>query len=281
MGQDVLSPPTHSAFGTPIELCEFIAELREYSGGKPVGIKLCLGKRREVLALCKAIVETRIAPDFITIDGGEGGTGAAPLEFTNVLGTPLVEALIFMHNALVGSGLREEVRIFASGRLMTGFDLAKSIALGADACMSARAMMFALGCIQAQACNTNRCPTGVATQKPSLVKGLDVDDKARRVHQYQHNTVRAFAELIAAAGIKHPHELRPWHILRRVAPNTVRHYGEIYEYIGPGALLSAPLPHSFERSWLSASPDSFDHSDADEGASARRLSKVLPPRAAE
>jgi glutamate synthase domain-containing protein 2 len=281
MGEDVNSPPTHSAFGTPLELCEFIAELRELSGGKPVGFKLCIGKRREFLALCKAMLETRITPDFITVDGGEGGTGAAPLEFTNVLGTPLTEAIIFVHNALVGAGLREQVRVIASGRVISGFDLAKRIALGADVCMSARAMMFALGCIQAQQCNTNQCPTGVATQRPELVKGLDVADKAVRVFNYQRNTVRAFAELIAAAGIKHSSELRPWHILRRIGPNTVRHYGEIYEYISPVALLTQTLPHSFERAWLAASAEGFDHNDADEGASARRLSKVLPPRAAE
>ena len=281
MGEDVISPPTHSAFATPIELCEFIAELRELSGGKPVGFKLCLGKRREFLAICKAMIETRITPDFITVDGGEGGTGAAPLEFTNVLGTPLTEAIIFVHNALVGSGVREQVRVLASGRTITGFDIAKRIALGADLCMSARAMMFALGCIQAQQCNTNQCPTGVATQKPELVKGLHVEDKAMRVFNFQRNTVKAFAELIAAAGLRTPSELRPWHILRRVEPNTVRHYGEIYEYISPGALLAPRLPASFDKAWRSASCEAFDHNEADEGASARRLSKVLPPRAAE
>jgi glutamate synthase domain-containing protein 2 len=279
MGADVISPPTHSAFGTPIELCEFIAELRELSGGKPVGFKLCIGKRREFLALCKAMHETRIMPDFITVDGGEGGTGAAPLEFTNVLGTPLVEALIFVHNALVGTNLREHVKVLASGRLMTGFDLAKRIALGADICMSARAMMFALGCIQAQQCNTNLCPTGVATQRPDLVKGLDVSDKAVRVCNFQRNTVHAFAELMAAAGLTQPSELRPWHILRRIAPNTVQHYGEIYEYLSPGALLSDRAPASFARAWAAASAEGFDHNAEDEGSTARRLSKFLPPRA--
>lgn len=281
MGEDVISPPTHSAFSTPYGLCEFIAELRELSGGKPVGFKLCIGKRREFLAIVKAIVETQIAPDFITVDGGEGGTGAAPLEFTNVLGTPLFEALIFVHNALVGANLRERVRIVASGRVMSGFDIAKRIALGADVCHSARAMMFALGCIQAQQCNTNRCPTGVATQDPALVGGLDVGNKAARVHNFQRNTVRAFMELLGASGLSGPSDLRPWHIMRRVAPNAVRHYGEIYEYIQPGSLLGDALPHSFERAWKSASPEGFSHSAADEGASERRLSKVLPPRAAE
>lgn len=281
LGEDVLSPPTHSAFSTPIGLCQFLGELRELSEGKPVGFKLCIGKRREFLAIVKAMIETQIVPDFITVDGGEGGTGAAPLEFTNVLGTPLFEALIFVHNALVGAGLRDRVRVIASGRVISGFDLAKRIALGADICTSARAMMFALGCIQAQQCNTNHCPTGVATQKPELVAGLDVGNKATRVHNFQRNTVRAFMELIGASGLDSPSELRPWHIMRRIAPNAVRHYGEIYEYIQPGSLLGDALPHSYERAWKSASPESFSHSDSDEGAGERRMSKVLPPRAAE
>jgi glutamate synthase domain-containing protein 2 len=258
MGQDVLSPPTHSAFKTPEGLCRFVGQLRELSGGKPVGFKLCLGKRREFLAICKAMLETGITPDFITVDGGEGGTGAAPLEFSNVLGTPLDEALIFIHNALVGVGLRQQVRIIGSGRVISGFDLAHKIAIGADLCNSARAMMFALGCIQAQKCNTNECPTGVATQDPSLVRGLVVEDKAVRVRNYQHNTVRALSELLAASGMASPAELRPWHILRRVSPTEVRHYGEMYEYLKEGALLSDAVPRSFVRAWNAAKASSFD-----------------------
>lgn len=258
MGQDVLSPPTHTAFKTPVELCRFLGRLRELSGGKPVGFKLCLGKRREFLAICKAMLETGIAPDFITIDGGEGGTGAAPLEFSNVLGTPLDEALIFIHNALVGVGLRKQVRLIGSGRVISGFDLAHKIAIGADLCNSARAMMFALGCIQAQKCNTNECPTGVATQDPALVRGLVVADKAVRVKNYQHNTVRALVELLAASGMSSPAELRPWHILRRVSPTEVHHYGEMYEYLKDGALLADPVPKSFARAWRAAQAQSFD-----------------------
>ena len=192
MGADVVSPPAHTAFSTPVGLCAFIQQLRDLSGGKPVGFKLCIGKRREFLAVCKAMVETGITPDFITVDGGEGGTGAAPLEFSNVVGTPLIEGLVFVHNALVGVGLRERIRVIASGRIVTGFDIAQKLAIGADLCNSARAMMFALGCIQAQRCNTNTCPTGIATQDPELVRGLVIDDKAVRVAHFQQNTVRAF-----------------------------------------------------------------------------------------
>jgi glutamate synthase domain-containing protein 2 len=258
LGQDVLSPPAHAAFSTPSELCRFIGRLRELSGGKPIGFKLCVGKRREFLAICKAMLETGIAPDFISVDGGEGGTGAAPLEFSNVLGTPLDEALIFVHNALVGIGLRRQVRVIGSGRVISGFDLAHKIAIGADLCSSARAMMFALGCIQAQKCNTNDCPTGVATQDPALVRGLVVSDKAVRVRNYQHNTVRALVELLAASGLKSPEELRPWHILRRVSPTEVHHYGEMYEYLKDRALLSEPVPKSFARAWRAAKASTFD-----------------------
>ena len=263
LGQDVLSPPTHTAFKTPRELCLFLGQLRDLSQGKPVGFKLCLGKRREFLAICKAMLTTGVVPDFITVDGGEGGTGAAPLEFSNVLGTPLDEALIFIHNALVGVGLRKEVRIIASGRVISGFDLAHKIAIGADLCNSARAMMFALGCIQAQKCNTNDCPTGVATQDPTLVGGLVVADKAVRVRNYQHNTVHALVELLAASGMASPAELRPWHILRRVSPTEVHHYGEMYEYLKEGALLGSAVPQSFARAWAAAVPDSFSSATPD------------------
>jgi len=258
LGQDVISPPTHRAFSTPLGLCHFIAQLRRLSLGKPIGFKLCLGKRREFLAICKAMVETGIYPDFITVDGGEGGTGAAPLEFSNVLGTPLDEALVFIHNALVGVGLRQQIRVICSGKVVTGFDLAHKIAIGADLCNSARAMMFALGCVQAQKCNTNECPTGVATQDPGLVAGLVVSDKALRVRNFQHNTVKAFVELLAASGLRAPSELRPWHILRRVSPTEVRHYGEMYEYLKDRELLTEPVPKSFARAWRAASATTFD-----------------------
>jgi glutamate synthase domain-containing protein 2 len=263
MGEDVLSPPSHRAFRTPLELCAFIEQLRALSKGKPIGFKLCIGKRREFLAICKAMVETGITPDFITVDGGEGGTGAAPLEFSNVVGTPLTEGLVFVHNALVGCGLRERIRIIASGRVVTGFDIAHKLAIGADLCNCARAMMFALGCIQAQQCNTNTCPTGVATQNPDLVKGLVIDDKAVRVANYQRNTVKAFTELLAAAGLEEPHHLRPWHVLRRISPTETKHYGEMFEYVERGSLLGPNPPKSFARAWRAAQAASFDSATVD------------------
>ena len=263
MGQDVLSPPSHRAFRTPLELCAFIGRLRELAKGKPIGFKLCVGKRREFLAICKAMVETGITPDFITVDGGEGGTGAAPLEFSNVVGTPLTEGLVFVHNSLVGCGLRERIRIIASGRVMTGFDIAHKLAIGADLCNAARAMMFALGCIQAQQCNTNTCPTGVATQNPDLVKGLVIDDKAVRVANFQKNTVKAFTELLAAAGLDKPHQLQPWHVLRRISPTETKHYGEMYEYVPRGSLLGDSPPKTFARAWLAAQASTFESATSD------------------
>jgi glutamate synthase domain-containing protein 2 len=258
MGQDVLSPPAHSTFSTPIELCRFIGRLRELSGGKPTGFKLCVGKPREFFAICKAMLATGITPDFITVDGGEGGTGAAPVEFSNRLGMPLEEGLVFVHNALTGIGLRHEVRIIASGRIVTGFGIAQKLAMGADLCNSARAMMFALGCIQALQCNTNRCPTGVATQNPDLVRGLDVPDKSVRVHNFHRSTVHAFSELLAAAGLERPNQLRPWHVQRRVSATEVRHYGEIFAYLRPYSLLESEVPSAYSRDWHSATAISFD-----------------------
>ena len=263
LGADVVSPPAHTAFSTPVGLCAFIQQLRDLSGGKPVGFKLCIGKRREFLAICKAMVETGITPDSITVDGGEGGTGAAPLEFSNVVGTPLIEGLVFVHNSLVGVGLRDRIRVIASGRIVTGFDIAQKLAIGADLCKSARAMMFALGCIQAQRCNSNTCPTGIATQDPQLVRGLVIGDKAVRVAHFQQNTVRAFTELLAASGLSEPHELRPWHILRRVSKTETKHYGEMYEYVKRGALLGDEPPKTYARAWLAAKAESFDSATAD------------------
>ncbi len=258
MGKDVISPPGHSAFSTPRQLVTFLAEMRERSGGKPVGMKLCVGKRREFLAICKAIVDTGLHPDFVTVDGAEGGTGAAPLEFTNSMGTPLTEALIFVHNALVGIGYRDKIRVIASGKVTTGFDVARLIAIGADTCNSARAMMMAVGCIQARRCNSNTCPVGVATQDAELVAGLVVEDKAPRVTRFQKATVHSFLELLGATGCAQPSELRPWHVTRRVSPTEIRHYGELFEYLEPGSLLGRDVPESFARAWKSASPDTFD-----------------------
>lgn len=259
MGKDVLSPPAHSEFSSPTGLLEFIQRLRELSGSKPVGIKLCLGKRREFIAIAKAMVQTGITPDFIAVDGGEGGTGAAPVEFSNRIGTPLIESLIFVHNVLLGFSLRDRIRLFASGKVTSGFDMVKRLALGADICYSARAMMMALGCIQALKCNSNECPVGVATQRPQLVAGLVPEDKSIRVANFQDGLLHSVCEIIGAMGISTPDDLHPWHILRRTAPNEIKHYGEIYEFLKEGALLKEPLPASFARACKAASADTFSH----------------------
>lgn len=258
LGKDVLSPFSHSAFSTPIQLCHFIASLREASGGKPIGFKLCIGKRREFMAIAKAFVETGITPDFITVDGGEGGTGAAPLEFSNRLGTPLKEGLIFVHNVLVGFGIRKHIRINASGRIISAFDLLSKLCMGADYCSSARGMMFALGCIQALKCNTNECPTGVATLDPYLTRGLVPKQKQERVYHFHEKTLLAVKELIGAMGLSHTDQTRPWHLMRRIGHSEVLHYGELYEYIEEGSLLSEQTaPDSFIRPLKAARADSF------------------------
>lgn len=262
MGKDVISPPAHTAFTAPTGLLEFVARLRELSGGKPVGFKLCLGKRHEFLATCKAMLKTGILPDFITVDGGEGGTGAAPPEFSNSIGTPLNDGLSYVNNALIGIGVRDKIRIIASGKVTTGFTIATKIALGADMCNSARGMMFALGCIQALRCNTNECPTGITTHKPELTVGLVIADKARRVANFHKNTVHSFLEVIAAAGLSHPKELKPWYIQRRVSQSEARHYGEIYPAVEPGSFMngaaeSGKMPLSFAQPWKRSSADTF------------------------
>lgn len=256
-GRDVISPPAHSSFSTPIGLLEFLQVLRERSGGKPVGFKLCVGKRREFLGIVKAMLETGITPDFITVDGAEGGTGAAPMEFSDSVGTPLNEGLSFVHNALVGAGLRGQIRVIASARVSTGFQLATKIALGADMCSAARAMMFALGCIQALRCNSNHCPTGVATQDPGLMAGLHVGDKSERVARYHGETVKSFFEILAATGLRHPADLKPWFIMRRVSATEIRNFSEIYPPLEPGALLASRVSGSLARAWDAARADRF------------------------
>ena len=259
MGRDVLSPPGHTEFTTPLELLGFLQTLRERSGGKPVGFKLCVGKRREFIAICKAMIETGITPDFITVDGGEGGTGAAPLEFSNSIGSPLVEGLIFVSNCLTGFDLRHRIKIIASGKVSTGFGIIKRIAIGADVCCAARAMMMSLGCIQALKCNTNKCPTGVATQDPALIKGLIVEDKDKRVANFHKETVESVAEMLGAMGLHHTADLRPWHVVRRVSATKVRHYGELYRYVDPGSLLNEPYPEHYVRAMQSSASDTFEY----------------------
>jgi len=257
MGQDVLSPPSHSAFEGPTGLLEFVVKLRERSEGKPIGFKLCIGKREEFLGICKAMLATGIRPDFITVDGAEGGTGAAPLEFSNRVGMPLTEALVFVHNALVGTGLRDDIRVLCAGKVLCAFDIARLLAIGADGCYSARAMMFALGCIQARRCNHNDCPTGVATQKPHLTRGLDVEDKATRIYRYHKNTTHAFAELLGAAGLSDPSQLTPHHIHRRLDYRRSMNYDELFQYLAPGALLATQPPAEWAERWHAAHADRF------------------------
>ena len=236
--QTVISPPAHSTFSTPAGLLEFVARLRDLSGGKPVGFKLCVGYRVEFLAVCKAMLDTGITPDFITVDGGEGGTGAAPLEFANSLGMPARDGWMLVHNALTGLGLRDRVTVIASGKILTGFHMARALALGADLCLSARGMMLALGCIQALRCNSGHCPTGITTQNPALVYGLDVGDKTPRVTRFQAATVGGLLELLGAMGLPHPRELGPHHIFRRVSDSHVRTFAQIHEFLPEGALLA-------------------------------------------
>ena len=236
-GVDVNSPPYHTAFSTPVGLLKFVHQLRELSGGKPIGFKLCVGNKSEFLAICKAMVETGIRPDFISVDGGEGGTGAAPLEFSNSVGMPFKDGVAFVYDALVGFDLKKDIKIFCSGKIISGFHLFRAIALGADACYSARAMMFALGCIQAMECNKNTCPTGVTTHDPELVRGLIVSDKEQRVANYHRETVESFVELMAAAGLKSSEEINRTHVNRRINMAESRRYDEIFPYIENGTLL--------------------------------------------
>lgn len=237
MDRDCVSPSSHSAFDTPRGLLEFIAELRRLSGGKPVGIKLCIGHPWEFLSICKAMIETGITPDFVTVDGKEGGTGAAPLEFMDHVGMPLRDGLNFVHNALVGIGVREQVRVAASGRIISAFDVARAMGLGADWCNVARGFMFAVGCIQAQACHTNRCPVGVATQDPRRARALVVPDKAERVARFHANTMHAIAEMTGAAGLSHPGEFLPHHLLMRERDREMVTGEEVYPYLPNGFLL--------------------------------------------
>jgi glutamate synthase domain-containing protein 2 len=257
VGVDCISPARHSAFTTPIEMMEFIARLRELSGGKPIGFKLCIGHPWEFMAICKAMLETGIRPDFIVVDGSEGGTGAAPLEFVDHVGTPLREGLVLVHNCLVGCGLRRAIRLGASGRIVTGFDMARLLALGADWCNAARGFMFALGCVQAQACHTDHCPTGVATQNSWRQRGIVVDDKAARVRQFHDNTLAALADLVGAAGLASPNELRPMHILRRISPSEVRSLDNVYAFLEPGELLTGTRDAYYAAQWAMADSRRF------------------------
>ncbi|ATL48305.1 FMN-binding glutamate synthase family protein [Chitinophaga caeni] len=259
----IFSPPYHTSFSTPRELLLFIKQMRELSGGKPVGFKLCIGQKSEFYAICKAMMATDIYPDFITVDGGEGGTGAAPPEFSNSVGMPFMDALSFVHDTLVGFGIRKEIKILASGKILTGFHILRAMALGADACNSARAMMMAIGCIQALQCNTNKCPAGVATQDKWLMAGLVVEDKKSRVANYHRDTIESAIELSAAAGLSDPKKLTRKHIQRRVFMNEVRSFEEIYPSAKPGYLLSGDLPQRVKDDLAMAQVDSWEMVSSD------------------
>lgn len=258
-GVECVSPAKHSAFSTPVELLQFVATLRDLSGGKPTGFKLAIGHPWEWFALAKAMHETRILPDFIVVDGAEGGTGAAPAEFMNHVGVPMHEALMLVHNTLVGLDLRDEIRLGGAGRIISAFDIMRTLAIGADWCNSGRGFMFAVGCIQAQTCHTDRCPTGVATQDPARWKGLDVTDKSIRVQGFHRNTMNALRDLLCAAGLTDPKEVGPEHIVRRVTPTEVRSLSALYHFLEPGELLSGIPDHAvFQSYWASARSDSFE-----------------------
>jgi glutamate synthase domain-containing protein 2 len=256
MGRDCVSPASHSAFSTPRALMRFVRQLRTLSGGKPVGFKFCVGSRVDVLAMCKAMLEEDITPDFIVVDGSEGGTGAAPLEYEDHVGTPLTEGLMLVHNALVGVGLRDRVRIGAAGKIATGSDIVKRIIQGADFTLSARTMMMATGCIQAQKCHTNECPVGVATQDPRLMRALDVEDKGNRVHNYQKLTVQEAVQLMASMGCTSPEQLNPRMLRKRIDHLSTRSYANIYSWLSSGELLSR-TPRTWAEDWAEADADHF------------------------
>ena len=257
VGTQVDSPSTHSAFSSPIELINFVQTLRDLSGGKPIGIKLALGRRSEFVAICKAMVELNITPDFVTVDGGEGGTGAAPLEYSNSIGSPLREALAFVDDCLVGFGVRKDIKIIASGKIISGFHLVKNLALGADICNSARGMMLALGCVQSLSCNTNQCPTGVATQDPKLSAGLVPANKAVRVQQFHEKTVHATVDIISSAGLASPTELNRTHIFRRVNQEEVKRYDDIFPHMVIGGFLKDCIPEKYKIDVEEANANSF------------------------
>ncbi len=257
IGKDCISPARHSAYSTPLELMQFIKQLRDLSGGKPVGFKLCIGHPIEFLGCLKAMLETKISPDFIVIDGKEGGTGAAPVEFIDNLGMPLRDGLAFAHSALTGAGLREHIKLGCAGKIITGFDMARAHALGADWCNIARGFMFAVGCIQAQTCHTGHCPTGVTSQDPNRQRAIVVTDKAQRVANFHRETVKSLGELIAAAGMYAPSELKPHHIMRRVGDGRILSLADQFEFMEQGALLGNDPPPLYGALWQSARAERF------------------------
>ncbi len=258
LGKECVSPSSHSSFSTPVEMVQFLARLRELSGGKPVGFKIAIGQPWEFMAIVKAMLETGTVPDFVVVDGSEGGTGAAPLELADHVGMPMRDALLFVHNTLVGAGLRTKVKIGVAGKMITAFDIASAIAIGADWVNSARGFMFSIGCIQSQSCHNNKCPTGIATQDQNRQRALVVPDKAERVASFHKNTLHALAELLASAGLSNPDELRPHHLVRRVNTTEIKLYSELYPYLNDGELLGEGVSHQFyAKAWALARAESF------------------------
>jgi len=259
MGQDCVSPASHTAFSTPIGMMQFLGQLRALSGGKPVGFKLCIGHQREFMCMVKAMLETGIIPDFIVVDGTEGGTGAAPLEFANHVGMPMVEGLTFVHNTLRGAGIRDQIKLGAAGKIITAFDIARALALGADWCNSARGFMFAIGCIQAQACHTNHCPVGVATQDPLRARALDPVHKSERVARFHRNTLEALGEMTGAAGLNNPSGFMPHHLMQRQSDRSMVQGNQAFPYLPIGFLVddNAADHHGYKDRWARASAASF------------------------
>ena len=258
LGKDCISPARHSAFSTPLELMAFITQLRTLSGGKPVGFKLCIGLPWEFMGIVKAMLETGVTPDFIVVDGTEGGTGAAPTEFSDHIGAPMREGLLFVHNVLVGAGLRHRLRIGAAGKIVSAFDIASVLAIGADWANAARGFMFALGCVQSVSCNTNRCPTGVATQDKLRQAALVVPDKAERVYNFHRMTLKALSDMLAAAGLEHPDDLLPHHLVRRVSATEIKQFDQLHTFIKPRALVDGRVEDGFYAvNWLRASAADF------------------------
>ena len=257
IGRDVISPAAHPEFSTPIQLLEFVTRLRDLSGGKPVGLKLCVGQPHEVLSLTKAILLTGIKPDFIVVDGAEGGTGAAPLELTNSVGMPLREGLIWVRNALVGTGLKQDIRIGASGKVYSGAGMAELLGYGADWCNAARAFMFALGCVQSMQCHTDRCPTGVATQVPWRQRGLVVEDKAERVASFHRHTLHALREIVVAMGLENPWQITPMDMRERINSARADPVDRVYSFVEEGSLLTDPESTPLARQWAAASAETF------------------------
>lgn len=257
MGRDVISPPAHSTFSSPEGLLQWVARLRELSDGKPIGFKLCVGRRHEFMGIVKAMLKTGITPDFITVDGAEGGTGAAPLEFTDRLGMPINEGLTFVHSCLVGASLRDRLRLISSAKIVTGFNMVEKVSLGADMCNMARPMLFALGCIQAVRCNTNTCPTGIATQDRQRAKAVDVESRQIRVANFHGATIESFLDLVGAMGLTSPSQLSPDLIYQRVADETERSYDEIYPLLEPGELLGKKINPAYAEHWGKASAEAF------------------------